>query len=215
MMLIRSNSLSWPDGFALLAAVLMAFLVGGQTASAAPAQKAMPPITAAKLQAQAIAQAKVEAMAEANSETKAGVKAETKADASEAVCAQNMRAPTVMAPAIPEASADDLAIAQKIHQGLLPCNMGTSIQVEADTAQPGYFHVHGKGFRYRMFPVRTNTGALRLEDKKAGAVWLQLASKSMLLDEINGRRVADECAHPDQVAFREKMKTIPLTGLFD
>jgi hypothetical protein len=215
MMSIRSNGLSWVYCPALSAAVLMALLDGAQAASAAPAKKAMPPSAAAKLQALAIAQAKEKAMAEANSETKADAKVETKTDATAAAGDQKMHTPTDMAPASPEVSADDLAIAQKIHQGLLPCEMGTSIQVEADASQPGYFHVQGKGFRYRMFPVRTNTGALRLEDKKAGAIWLQLANKSMLLDEINGRRVADECAHPDQVAFREKMKTNPLASPLD
>jgi hypothetical protein len=109
----------------------------------------------------------------------------------------------------------DLAIAQQIHQGLMPCEMGASVRVQADAAAPGYFHVQGKGFRYRMYPVRTNTGALRLEDKKAGAVWLQLANKSMLMDQKKGRRVADDCAHPEQVAYGQDMKTNPPPSLFD
>jgi len=121
-------------------------------------------------------------------------------------------------PPTPSASdpmSQDLAIAQQIHQGLMPCEMGTSVRVEADAAAPGYFHVQGKGFRYRMYPVRTSTGALRLEDKKAGAVWLQLANKSMLMDQKKGRRVADECAHPKQVAYGQGMKTNPPPSLFD
>lgn len=109
----------------------------------------------------------------------------------------------------------ELAIAQQIHQGVLPCEMGASVRVEADVAQPGYFNVLGKGFRYRMYPVRTSTGALRLEDKKAGAVWLQLANKSMLMDQKKGRRMADECAHPEQVAYGQAMKTNPPPSLFD
>jgi hypothetical protein len=111
--------------------------------------------------------------------------------------------------------AQDLAIAQQIHLGLMPCEMGASVRVEADAAAPGYFHVQGKGFRYRMYPVRTHTGALRLEDKKAGAVWLQLANKSMLMDQKKGRRVADDCAHPEQVAYGQDMKTNPPPSLFD
>ena len=109
----------------------------------------------------------------------------------------------------------DLAIAQQIHQGLMPSEMGASVRVEADAAAPGYFHVQGKGFRYRMYPVRTSTGALRLEDQKAGAVWLQLANKSMLMDQKKGRRVADDCAHPEQVAYGQDMKTNPPPSLFD
>jgi hypothetical protein len=114
-----------------------------------------------------------------------------------------------------DSMSQDLAIAQQIHQGLMPCEMGASVRVQADAAAPGYFHVQGKGFRYRMYPVRTSTGALRLEDKKAGAVWLQLANKSMLMDQKKGRRVADDCAHPEQVAYGQDMKTNPPPSLFD
>ena len=241
MMSMRSKPQTWTRSFApLLAAkmamvlavvmgVLMPWPVSAQNAPAAPAKKAAPPSTAAALQARANAEAKAQAQSQAkaqgNAQAKASasasavIKPDAKADGTAAATAAargpNNPSPAIVAPVSPEASADDLAIAQQIHQGLLPCEMGTSIRVEADAAQPGYFHVQGKGFRYRMFPVRTNTGALRLEDKKAGAVWLQLANKSMLMDEKKGRRVADECAHPDQMAFSEKMKTNPLPSLLD
>ena len=112
-------------------------------------------------------------------------------------------------------SAEELAIAQRVHQGHLACELGTSIRVEHDAAQPGHFNVQGKGFRYRMRPVVTSTGAIRLEDAKAGAVWLQLANKSMLMDQKKGRRVADECAHPEQLAYAQSMKTNPPPKLFD
>ncbi len=234
MMSMRSKPQTWAHSFApLLAAnmamvlavvmgVLMPWPVSAQIAPAAPAKKAAPPSAAAALQARANAEAKAQAQSQAkaqgNAQAKASasavIKPDAKADAT-AARGPNNPSPAILAPVSPEASADDLAIAQQIHQGLLPCEMGTSIRVEADAAQPGYFHVQGKGFRYRMFPVRTNTGALRLEDKKAGAVWLQLANKSMLMDEKKGRRVADECAHPDQMAFSEKMKTNPLPSLLD
>jgi hypothetical protein len=227
MMLMRAKFLTSSHCFALLTALLIALLaavimpspVSAQNAPAAPVKKAVPSSAAAKLQAQANAEAKAQVpskfQAQAKAKANANANAVTKADATAAARGPINLSPSVIEPVSPDASADDLAIAQQIHQGLLPCEMGTSIRVEADAAQPGYFHVQGKGFRYRMFPVRTNTGALRLEDKKAGAVWLQLANKSMLMDEKKGRRVADECAHPDQVAFSEKMKTNPLPSLLD
>ena len=120
-----------------------------------------------------------------------------------------------LAPSVQTSLPPELLIALQIHQGNLPCELGASVRVEADARQPGFFHVHGKGFRYRMFPVQTTTGALRLEDKKAGAVWLQLANKSMLMDQKRGRRLADECAHPDQLAYAEAMKTNPPPSLID
>jgi hypothetical protein len=110
---------------------------------------------------------------------------------------------------------DELAIAERVHKGQMPCELGASVRVEADVHEPGYFDVRGKGFHYRMHPVSTSTGAIRLEDQKAGAVWLQLANKSMLMDQNKGRRIADECAHPEQVAFAQDMKNNPPPKLFD
>jgi hypothetical protein len=110
---------------------------------------------------------------------------------------------------------EELLIAQRVHQGHLPCELGATVQVEPDHVQPGYFNVQGKGFHYRMHPVVTSTGAIRLEDQQAGAVWLQLANKSMLMDQKKGQRVADECAHPEQMAFAEQMKRNPPPPLID
>jgi len=110
---------------------------------------------------------------------------------------------------------EELSLAERVHVGHLPCELGASVQMTADTNSPGYFHLQGKGYKYRMKPVSTSTGAIRLEDEKAGAVWLQLANKSMLMDQKNGRRLADECAHPDQVAFANDMKVNPPPALID
>lgn len=113
------------------------------------------------------------------------------------------------------ASAESLEIAQHVHVGQMPCELGASVRLDNDPTAPGYFHVNGKGFRYRMKAVATTTGAIRLEDAKAGTVWLQLANKSMLMDQKNGRRVADECAHPDQMAFAKNMVNNPPPALID
>ncbi len=110
---------------------------------------------------------------------------------------------------------EELSIAQRVHQGQLACELGASVNVEPDRTQPGYFNVRGKGFQYRMHPVSTSTGAIRLEDQQAGAVWLQLANKSMLMDQKKGQRLADECAHPEQMAYAAQMKTNPPPMLFD
>lgn len=118
-------------------------------------------------------------------------------------------------PATAPMGPEELAIAELVHVGRLPCELGASVRLDADATHPGYFHVQGKGFRYRMHPVATTTGAIRLEDKKAGVVWLQLANKSMLMDQGKGRRVADECVNPDQMAFAADMKTNPPPVLFD
>lgn len=109
----------------------------------------------------------------------------------------------------------ELSIAERVHVGQLPCELGTSVLMTADANAPGYFNLQGKGYKYRMRPIATTTGAIRLEDEKAGTVWLQLSNKSMLMDQKNGRRLADECAHPDQVAVANDMKVNPPPALID
>lgn len=112
-------------------------------------------------------------------------------------------------------SPDELAIAQRVHVGKLPCELGASVTLTHDEKAAGYFDVHGKNFKYRMFPVATTTGAIRLEDQKAGAVWLQLANKSMLMNQKQGIRLADECMSPAQVAMAETLKANPPASVLD
>ena len=109
----------------------------------------------------------------------------------------------------------ELAIAERVHVGNLPCELGASVTLAADTKVPGYFDLQGKNFRYRMFPVATTTGAIRLEDRKAGAVWLQLANKSMLMNQKLGIRLADECMSPAQVTMAEALKLNPPASVLD
>jgi hypothetical protein len=50
---------------------------------------------------------------------------------------------------------------------------------------------------------------VRLEDPFTGATWVQLNSKSMLMDSRRGQRLVDDCQHPSQKAMAEAMKTTP------
>jgi hypothetical protein len=124
-------------------------------------------------------------------------------------------APTPVEAAEQALTQDELAIAERVHVGNLPCELGASVSLNPDSKAPGHFDVHGKTFKYRMTPVATTTGAIRLEDRKAGAVWLQLANKSMLMNQKLGVRLADECMSPAQVAFAENMKTNPPASVLD
>ena len=109
----------------------------------------------------------------------------------------------------------ELSIAERVYVGKLPCELGAAVTLTPDAKAPGYFDVQGKNFKYRMFPVPTSTGAIRLEDRKAGAVWLQLANKSMLMNQKIGTRLADECASPEQVAVAEAIKLNPPVSVLD
>ncbi|MCY1251533.1 hypothetical protein D9M72_653060 [compost metagenome] len=87
--------------------------------------------------------------------------------------------------------------------------------MNAIAQNPGHFQVDGKGFNYRMVPVATTTGTVRLEDKQAGAVWLQIANKSMLMNQKLGQRLADECMSPEQLQVAEAIKKNPPPSVFD
>jgi hypothetical protein len=109
----------------------------------------------------------------------------------------------------------ELAIAQRVYQGKLPCELGAFVTLTADAKSPGYFDVQIKNQKYRMFPVETSTGAIRLEDQQVGAVWLQLANKSMLMNQKLGKRLADECKSPDQAVIAEMLIKNPAPSLLD
>lgn len=97
----------------------------------------------------------------------------------------------------------DLAVAQRVSVGKAQCELGADVTVTADDKKPGFFTVSTKGAKYRMHPVESRTGAIRLEDPRAGAMWLQLGNKSMLMNQKAGLRLADECQTEAQVAFAE------------
>jgi hypothetical protein len=108
-----------------------------------------------------------------------------------------------------------LAIAERVQIGRIPCELGHNVALVPDPAAPGYFLITTGKDRYRTQPVATTTGAIRLEDKARGGVWLQLANKSMLLDEKNGRRLADECMSPQQQQVAAAMKLKPPPSVID
>ncbi len=109
----------------------------------------------------------------------------------------------------------ELAIAQRVEVGKVACELGVNVDVKADAKVPGYFDVQGKKFKYRMTPVVTGTGAIRLEDARAGAVWLQLANKSMLMNQKLGSRIADACMTSAQSAVALAMEKNPPLGLLE
>lgn len=108
-----------------------------------------------------------------------------------------------------------LAIAEQVHTGRIVCEMGNVVQITPDAQNRGVFLLQMGKHRFRVSPVLTSTGAIRLEDAQAGAVWLQLANKSMLMNSKLGQRMADECQSPAQVAVAEAMKKGPAVNLLD
>ena len=109
----------------------------------------------------------------------------------------------------------DLELAKRVYVGTIPCELGASVTITPSSRRPGFFLVQTGKTRFRMHPVESRTGAIRLEDGRAGAMWLQLGNKSMLMNQKQGQRLADECMSPAQVTFADDMKKNPRPSILD
>ena len=108
-----------------------------------------------------------------------------------------------------------LAVAEQVHTGRIVCELGNVVNITPDAQNRGFFVLQMGKHRFHVSPVPSATGAIRLEDPQAGAMWLQLANKSMLMNSKLGQRMADECQSPAQVAVAEAMKKGPAFNLLD
>lgn len=93
-----------------------------------------------------------------------------------------------------------LEIAKRVFTGRARCEHGHSVDVQAVPDKPGFFHVAFGGSRYLMVPEETSSGAVRLFDRHAGVVWLQIPVKSMLMNQKMGQRLLDGCQAPEQAS---------------
>lgn len=108
----------------------------------------------------------------------------------------------------------DIEVARKVHVGDIPCELGANVKV-TPMKREGMFMVTTKGHRFRMHPVESRTGAIRLEDPQRGAMWLQLGNKSMLMSQKLGQRLADECQSPQQLTYADALKRNPLPSILE
>ena len=186
---------------ALLLAPALVLAQAAPAKSAKPAAKAQSSKTSAKAAPKKVVVAKAAARS-----NRAAATAGTAAAAAAAVASASTSA---------ELGPEALAVAERVHTGHIACELGASVNVTPDPKAPGRFHISGKGFAYHMTPVVSSTGAVRLEDTQRGAVWLQIANKSMLMNQKLGQRLADECMSPAQVQVAEALKTNPQPSLLD
>ena len=116
---------------------------------------------------------------------------------------------------LPTLTPMQLELAQQVLLGQMPCELGASVLVQALPQAAGYFQIHFGKQRFVLAPVETSTGALRLEDPRTGAVWLQLANKSMMMNSQLGKRVVDECMSPSQTQVARAMEKNPPPSLLE
>ena len=112
-------------------------------------------------------------------------------------------------------SEEELEIAKRVYVGVIPCELGASVTITPSERRPGFFLITTKNAIFRMHPAASRTGAIRLEDPRAGAMWLQLGNKSMLMSQKLGQRLADECIAPAQAVVAEMLKKNPAPSILD
>jgi len=142
--------------------------------------------------------------AQAQTTTTPKAKPAAKAPAKPAPAAKKQPAKPVEAP-LPDADAEQLEAAKLAYMGDYECEFKQSIKIEPSAKKQGYVDVHHLKQVYVMKPVRSSTGALRLEDVTGRTLMIQIANKSMLLDVKIGQRIVDDCISPAQRELMAKM----------
>lgn len=110
-----------------------------------------------------------------------------------------------------ELTPGQLDAAAQVYLGTADCELQQTVHLRAIDGRPGHFELTHKKARYTLVPEVTSTGAVRLEDREAGMVWLQIPAKSMLLNAKAGRREIDGCMHAEQRA--EGATSAPSIGI--
>jgi len=122
------------------------------------------------------------------------------ASAAQARARSTARAQELAQDTVEQVNAAQLDVADRVLTGTADCEFNQKVTIEPMEGQAGHFHLRHNKARYTMVPRETTTGAVRLEDKRAGVVWLQIPAKSMLMNTKVGQRMVDSCTLAEQRA---------------
>ena len=87
--------------------------------------------------------------------------------------------------------------------GRMACDERVVVTITEDKKQSHRYDITVGKAQYKTQRVATQSGAIRLEDKARGVVWLQMANKSMLFNEKAGKRLANNCRNEVQTAAEQ------------
>jgi hypothetical protein len=100
---------------------------------------------------------------------------------------------------LPEANGEQLLAASMVLLGRHDCEYQQVLVISQTPGANGY--VDGEILRRKATfkPVRSSTGAIRLEEVRSGELLLlQIPTKTILMDVKAGRRLVDNCQHDEQ-----------------
>lgn len=112
--------------------------------------------------------------------------------------AAKKKSPPVQAPAPAQADSIQLEAAKEVFLGESSCEFGKKITISAHTQYPGYLTLDFNKKKYVMKPFISPTGAIRLEDIAKEALMIQIANKTMILNQKTGQRMVDDCVGESQ-----------------
>ncbi len=118
-------------------------------------------------------------------------------------------------PPLTDLSLEQLAVAEKVLVGVIPCELSTTVSLSPHAQSAGRFVLTLGRQQHVLEPVPTSTGAVRLEDPASGMVWIQLANKSMLMNQKLGKRLADECMTSQQRLVADALLRSPAPNLLE
>lgn len=89
-------------------------------------------------------------------------------------------------------------------EGHFSCEKGAGITLRTHPNHAGavQLNIQNPAQNYTLTQVPSVSGAARFEDNKNGVVMLWLATKTMVLNERQGKLLADECQSPTQRNFK-------------
>jgi len=101
-------------------------------------------------------------------------------------------------PTLAAADQEQLLAATQTYYGAYDCEFKQTLSITKHSID-GYVVVTFSSKAYTMKPVRSSTGAVRLEEVGNGPMLMvQIPTKSMLMDTARGRRIVDACVHEVQ-----------------
>jgi len=101
-------------------------------------------------------------------------------------------------PTLTVADQEQLLAADETYYGPYDCEFKQTLSISKHPVE-GYVVVTFSSKAYTMKPVRSSTGAVRLEEVAGGPMLMvQIPTKSMLMDTVRGRRIVDACIHEVQ-----------------
>jgi hypothetical protein len=106
-----------------------------------------------------------------------------------------------------------LAYAQTLYPaatGQMHCADKVMVAITENKLPHHHYEIDIDKVKYQALRVVTDSGAVKLEDKRHGIVWLQMSNKSMLFDEKRGKRLATDCRTEEQKVVQKAMDT-PIT----